>query len=125
MWRTRTRWSSRVGDSGAPVDADTFAATDQDSASASITYSVTGDDREVFAFDNDDVLGFKSGHEPNFEEKSSYLISVVARSGGRSTALDVIVEVVDAEDPERWRCPRGSRRSASRYMPRPATPTAA
>ena len=86
------------GDDDSPVDADTFAATDQDSANASFRYSVTGDDREVLEFVSR-VLSFKVDHEPDFEEKSSYAISVVARSGGRSTTLDVTVEVVDAEDP--------------------------
>ena len=86
------------GDDDSPVDADTFAATDQDSANPSFRYSVTGDDREVFAFVSD-ILTFKADHEPDFEEKSSYAISVVVNSGGRSTTLDVTVEVVDAEDP--------------------------
>ena len=84
------------GDDDNPVDAATFSATDQDSPSATITYSVTGDDLEFFAFDSN-VLGFKTGHAPDFEEKSSYSISVVARSGASAT-LDVTVEVVDAED---------------------------
>ena len=90
------------GDDDSPVDADTFAVTDQDSADITSTYSVTGDDREVLAFDSDGVLGFTAGHEPDFEEKSSYAISVVARSGAgfrrRSTTLDVTIEAVDTED---------------------------
>ncbi len=90
------------GDDDSPVDADTFAATDQDSPDATFTYSVAGDDREFFAFDSNDVLGFKPDleleHEPDFEEKSSYSISVVARSGARTTTLDVTIEVVDGED---------------------------
>ena len=85
------------GDDDSPVDADTFSATDQDSPNATFDYSVTGDDREFFAFDSN-VLGFKSDHLPDFEEKSSYSISVVARSGARTATLDVTVEVVDAED---------------------------
>ena len=85
------------GDDDSPVDADTFSATDQDSLDATFTYSLTGDDLEFFAFDSN-VLGFKSGHLPDFEEKSSYSISVVARSGARTATLDVTVEVVDAED---------------------------
>ena len=79
-----------------PVVAETFAATDQDSAVATVAYSVTGDDREVLTFVNG-VLTFKD-HEPDYEEKSSYSITVVARSGGRSTTLDVTIEVVDMED---------------------------
>ena len=86
------------GDDDNRVDANTFSATDQDSHSATFTYSVTGDDREFFAFDNDDVLRFKTDHKPDFEEKSSYSIAVAARSGARTATLDVTVEVVDAED---------------------------
>ncbi len=84
-----------AGDSGTPVDADTFAVTDQDSATATFTYRVTGEDREVLEFDNR-VLGFKENHEPNFEEKSSYLITITA-SG--SASLHLTIEVVDTEDP--------------------------
>ena len=54
--RTRTRRSSRFGDGDSPVNADTFAVTDQDGRvtgsggyDAPCTYSVSGDDREVFA----------------------------------------------------------------------------
>ena len=84
-----------AGDSGTPVDADTFAVTDQDSATATFTYRVTGDDREVLEFVSG-VLTFKADHEPNFEEKSSYSITITA-SG--SASLDVTIEVVDTEDP--------------------------
>ena len=85
------------GDDDNEVDADTFAVTDQDGAVTTVSYSVTGDNREVLAFDSDDVLGFKD-HEPDFEKKSSYSITITARSGGRSTSLDLIIEVVDTED---------------------------
>ena len=79
------------------MDADTFAVTDQDGPVTTFSYSVTGDDREVFTFVNG-VLTFKD-HEPNFEEQSSYSITITARSGGRSASLDVTIEVVDTEDP--------------------------
>ena len=89
-------------DDDSPVDADTFAVTDQDGADTTYAYSVTGDDREVLAFDSSDILGFMAGHEPDFEEKSSYSITVVTRSGTgfrrRSSTLDVTIEVVDTED---------------------------
>ena len=55
------------GDDDSPVDADTFAVTDQDGADTTHAYSVTGDDREVLAFDSSDILGFMAGHEPDFE----------------------------------------------------------
>ncbi len=85
------------------VDFDNYV-TDQDSATARFTYSVTGDDREVFTFINgvnsvNSVLAFKTDHAPNYEEQSSYSITVTARSGGRSSSLDVTIEVVDTEDP--------------------------
>ena len=90
------------GDDDSPVDADTFAVTDQDGADTTNAYSVTGDDREVLAFDSSDILGFMADHKPDFEEKSSYSITVEARSGAgfrrRSSTLDVTVEVVDTED---------------------------
>ena len=90
-----------VGDSGTPVDADTHAVTDQDGADTTYAYSVTGDDREVLGYSSN-ILSFMAGHEPDFEDKSSYSITVVARSGAgyrrRSTTLDVTIEVVDTED---------------------------
>ena len=90
------------GDNDSPVDADTFAVTDQDGADTTYAYSVTGDDGEVLAFDSSDMLGFMADHKPDFEEKSSYSITVVARSGTgfrrRSSTLDVTIEVVDTED---------------------------
>ena len=90
------------GDDDSPVNADTFAVTDQDGADTARAYSVTGEDREVLAFDGSDILGFMAGHGPDFEEKSSYSITVVARSGAGhrrlSTTLDVTIEVVDGED---------------------------
>ena len=90
------------GDGGAPVDADTFAVTDQDGADTARAYSVTGDDSEVLGFDGSGALGFMANHKPDYEEQSAYSITVVARSGAGhrrlSTTLDVTVEVVDAED---------------------------
>ena len=98
------------GDSDTPVDADTFAVTDQDGVvpgpgghdDTSYTYSVSGADHDVLGFDVDGVLSFRAGHEPDFEDRSSYSITIVASSGEgtrRKTAtLDVTIEVVDAED---------------------------
>ena len=75
------------------VDADTYAVTDEDEGDTTFTYSVTGDDRDVLAFDDDDILSFKEGHETDLEEKASYSITVVARSGRRTATLDVTVNV--------------------------------
>ena len=98
------------GDEDTQVDADTYAVTDQDGRvvgpdgydDTDYTYSVSGADGEEFAFDVDDVLVFRTGHEPDFEDQSSYSITIEARSGQgdrRLTAtLDVTIEVVDGED---------------------------
>ena len=49
------------------------------------------------------TLAFKTTHKPDFEYRSSYAITITARSGegarGLSTTLDVTVEVVDTDDP--------------------------
>ena len=98
-----------VGHSGPPIDADTYAVTDQDGSvtgpdgydDTTYTYSVSGADRDALAFDSG-ILTFKTGHEPDFEDQSSYSITVVAHSGEGSRrlsgALDVTIEVVDGED---------------------------
>ena len=89
------------GDADSPVTAGTYAVTDQDSGDTARAYSVSGDDKEFLKFDNG-ILKFKADHKPNFEEKNSYSISVVVRSGSssrrRSSTLDVTIEVVDTED---------------------------
>ena len=90
------------GEDDSPVDAETFAVTDQDSNDTTFAYSVSGADDDVFTFTIDGILSFTEGHEPDFEEKTSYSIEVAARSGARfrsrTTTLDVTVEVVDGED---------------------------
>ena len=91
-----------VGERGVPVDARTYAVTDQDGGDTTYRYSVSGDDGDLFAFNSSGILSFKEGHEPDYEEQSSYSITVVGRSGvgGRrlSATLDVTIEVVDGED---------------------------
>ena len=63
---------------------------------------MSGADHDVLGFDVDGVLSFRAGHEPDFEDQSSYSITIVASSGEgtrRKTAtLEVTIEVVDAED---------------------------
>ena len=90
------------GDDDSPVGKDTFTVTDEDPADTARSYSVAGDDREVLAFDSSDILGFMADHKPDFEEKSSYSITVTARSGTpfrrKSSSLDVTIKVVDTED---------------------------
>ena len=86
------------------IDDSTFDVTDQDSAdgTTTYTYSVSGTDSRFFAFNSDDELGFRASHEPDFEEQSSYSITIVARSGAgdrRLTAkLGVVIEVVNTHD---------------------------
>ena len=98
-----------VGHDGSPIDAGTYAVTDQDGIvtgpdgydDTNYTYSVLGADLDVLAFDSG-ILTFRTGHEPDFEDQSSYSITVVAHSGEGSrrllAALDVTIEVVDGED---------------------------
>ena len=97
-------------DSDTSVNAETYAVTDEDGSvtgpdtydDTTYTYSVTGADSKVIAFNSAGILSFMAGHKPDYEKQSSYSIAIVARSGEgprRLTAsLDVIVEVVDAED---------------------------
>ena len=97
-------------DGETPTDADTFAVTDQDGEvtgpdgydDTNYAYSVSGTDSRYFAFNSNDVLGFRANQEPDFEEKSSYAITVTATSsaGERmlTAELDVTIEVVNTED---------------------------
>ena len=96
-----------IGHGGDLIDAETYAVSDQDGSIAdsysdtSYTYSVSGADGDDFSFDSG-TLAFITGHEPDFEDQSSYSITIVAHSGEgarRLTAsLDVIIEVVDGDD---------------------------
>ena len=99
----------RIEHDDTPVDADTFAVTDQDGRvdgpdgydDTTYTYRVSGADSDDLEF-KAGVLSFRTGHEPDFEDQSSYSITIEARSGEgdrRLTAtLDVTIEVVDGED---------------------------
>ena len=87
----------------APVGADTYAVTDRDEDDTTFTYSVSGPDSEAFAIDATGNLDFAEGHRPDFEDRSSYSITIEASSGegerSLTATLDVTIEVVDAEDP--------------------------
>ena len=100
-----------TGDGVTMVNANTtYAVTDQDGSvvsphpydDTSYTYSVYGADNDVPAFDSAGFLGFRAGHEPDYEEQSSYSITIEARSGEGprrlTVTLEVTVNVVDAED---------------------------
>ena len=100
-----------VGDGETPVDGNSYAVTDQDGSvtgpdaydHTSYTYSVSGADRSFLAFNSAGILSFKASHKPDYEKKSSYSITIMARSseGPRklTATLDVTIDVVDAEDP--------------------------
>ena len=97
-----------VGHGGDPIDEPpAYAVTDPDGSAdgpdpTAYTYSVSGADGDDFDI-ADGILAFKTDHEPDFEDQSSYSITIVARSGGEgrelSAALDVVIDVVDGEDP--------------------------
>ena len=99
----------RVGHSGPRINANTYAVTDQDGSvtgpygydDTTYTYSVSGTDGDDLVFDGG-ILTFRTGHEPDFEDRSSYSITLVAHSGEGprrlSSALDVTIEVMDGED---------------------------
>jgi len=80
----------------------TFVATDQDSGDSTVSYSLSGADRSAFTIGGG-ALAFKPAHKPDFEYRSSYSITITARSGigarRLSTTLDVTIEVVDTDDP--------------------------
>ncbi len=97
-------------DGETPVGVDTYAVIDEDGSvtgsdgydDTSYTYSVSGSDSPAFAFNSDGVLSFRAAWKPDFETKSSYSITIVARSGqgarDMNSTLDVTIEVVDTED---------------------------
>ena len=128
--RTRRSSLSRTA-RRSQVDDNTFAVTDQDGNDTTLRTRETGDDEEVLAFDSSGkILGFKADHEPDYEEKSSYSITITASSGSssrrRSTTLDVTIEVVDTEDPgEVFLSQRQPQVGIDGKSPRSATPTAA
>ena len=81
---------------------DAYDASDQD-GDACCSYSLSGTDRSTFTIDRvDGTLSFRSGRRPDYESKSSYSITIVARSGtgarSMSASLAVTIEVVDTED---------------------------
>ena len=88
---------------GSPTDADTEANASLDVEGADKKY-FTIEDTGVLAFveDDPDTDDTDEDHEPDFEKKSSYSITVVATSGTGNrllkTRLDVTVHVIDAED---------------------------
>ena len=93
------------GDGNTPVVAETYAVADPDGEESTYEpeYSVSGTDRSFLTFDSGNTLRFTAGHKPDYEKQSSYSITVMARSGEgsrrRTSALDLIIDVVNTEDP--------------------------
>ena len=94
------------GEGDTPVAEGTYTVVDLDvdeTEPHTYDYSVSGSDRDVLYFDDDDALKFRPEHKIDYEEQASYSITVVASSGAGarrlSVALDVTIEVVDGEDP--------------------------
>ena len=97
------------------LNAD-YVAVDPDqvnNAAETVTYALEGADAEYFMLgetdgalalrpDDTDTADVDEAHRPNYEEKSSYSITIVAMSGVDSrllrSRLDVTVKVTDAED---------------------------
>ena len=120
-----------TADDGDNVAVTPYTATDEDAdtldTNAQIRYKVEGADADHFTIDDETgVLGFASGDDKlgaegaDFEDTSSYSITIVATSGGtadttgadpvpnrtvddvdrtRHTTLAVTIMVVDQEDP--------------------------
>ena len=85
---------------GTAIEAATFAVTDQDGDNP-LPHSVSGPDRRFLYFGSGGVLRFRA--QPDYERKSSYSITVLARSGvddrTLTAALPLTIEVVNTEDP--------------------------
>ena len=92
----------RLDDDETNLADDDYTAEDRDEDDSCCTYSVSGADRSSFTIDSAGVLSFRTSHEPDFERKNSYTITIEARSGEGSrrlaATLDVTIEVVNAED---------------------------
>ena len=85
----------------------TYSANDDDSDDASAVYAVEGADKDEFNIgDSSGVLTSKEGFMADFEDKSSFSITIVAATsrgpdGSKVTkygSLDVTIEVIDKED---------------------------
>ena len=89
----------------ADLPANVYAVEDEDAEDAvpqTGAYSLEGADRGSFSISDSGSLSVAAAHTPDFEEQSSYSITIIGRSGTGSrrlmAALDVTINVVDAED---------------------------
>ena len=96
-----------VAENTASLVADTqtpYTATDPEGGM--VTLSLSGDDMSMFELggDDDNVLAFKMGMEPDFETRSDrnkdniYEVTVVATAGGKTAERDVTVKVTNVEE---------------------------
>ena len=107
----------RVGATGGdPLSETAYDADDQDAdtnmaeGNATLTrsgadakyFTITDAGRLAFVVDDGNTAGVDESHMPNYEDKSSYAITIVASSGEGDRVLrarlDVTVNVIDAED---------------------------
>ncbi len=85
------------------VDADAVGTDDANSPGGTVTYEVVEPaDEDNFSINTDGVLSINTTATVDYEERSSYSITIVASSGAgtgkRTSRLDVTVKVIDAED---------------------------
>ena len=83
------------------ADAGDAATTDANASppTVTLTYDVGGADGDSFSIDTAGVLSVKADHTPNYEEQSSYSITIMASDDQNGTAeLEVTVTVTNAED---------------------------
>ncbi len=97
-------------DGETPIGADTYAVTDPDGVvtgadgfdDTNYTYSLFGPDRSALTFNSEGILSFRPDRKPDYEKKSSYSITITARSGVGSRRLTarlyVVIEVVNEHD---------------------------
>ena len=103
----------RTGDADDDDEPANYVANDDDNKAGTnlnannvdtVTYKLEGDDAEDFTIDDSSGdLGVAAALTPNYEEQSSYSITIVAMSTGtdRDTKygkLDVTIKVVNTED---------------------------
>ena len=75
-------------------DVATFTAMDPEGTA--ISWTLEGTDADVFHISSDGVLTFKS--PPDYETKTTYMITVNASAGTHMDSLDVTVTVTDVDE---------------------------
>ena len=99
---------------------ETYTATDMDTDTASLTWTVTGTDSASFSITTDGVLKFLN--PPNFEAEADadndndYQVTVRVSDGPNSDTLDVTVTVTDVNEPPQFPYTENGRRSVPEDM---------